>query len=114
MSLELGNVTYDVSVDGQNIGQSTINNLYLVPGNNTVPLRSTTNQTAVIDLITTKYKDGILPLDIIGNSSVYNGQHLPYFEAAIRQNPQRINLNLGPALGQIGLNLSTLTGGGGL
>lgn len=109
MSVEFGNVTFDVSVDGQSIGQSRINNLFLVPGNNTVPVRSTTDQATVLNLITTKYKNGILPLDITGNSTVVNGQHLSYFENAFSKSTQHLNLNLGPALQALGLDI----GGGG-
>ncbi|KAF2236598.1 hypothetical protein EV356DRAFT_442974 [Viridothelium virens] len=109
-AIEFGNVTFNVSVDGQNIGQSFLNNLMLMPGNHTYPLRSTTDQEAVIGLITSKYKDGILPLTLIGESVVYNGQHLPYFEGPLRNSTQHLNLNVGPALAQLGLNLGSLSG----
>ena len=113
MAVEFGNVTFDVSVDGQSIGTSTINNFMSIPGNHTYPIRSITNQTTVLNLISTKYKDGILPLDITGSSVVYNGQHLPYFEIPLKSSVQHLNLNLAPALAQIGLNISSLGGDGG-
>ena len=105
MSVEFGNVTFDVSVDGQNIGQSRIDNLFLVPGNNTVPVRSTTNQTAVLNLISTKYKDCVLPLAITGNSTVVNGNHLPYFEDTFQKSTQHLNLNLAPSLAKLQLDV---------
>ncbi|KAI9684924.1 MAG: hypothetical protein M1822_005573 [Bathelium mastoideum] len=113
-AIEFGNVTFDVSVDGQSIGQSRINDLMLTPGNHTYPLRSTANQTTVLNLISSKYKDGVLPLTIVGNSVVYNGQHLPYYETPFKSNVQHINLNLAPALAAIGLNISDIGSGSGL
>lgn len=90
----------NLSVDGTYIGYSLINNMLLKPGNNTLPMRSYTNQTTVLGLLgQTKYKSGILPISIVGNSSIYNGQHLPYFEAAIQSNTLLINMNIGQALG---------------
>lgn len=108
MTVEMGNLTMDLSVAGTPIGTSLIPNLTLKPGNNTVGMRSIANQSAVIDLVLNKYKNGILPIDIIGNSSVNNaGQHLPYFEAAIQANPMHISLDVGAALKAIGLNITS-------
>ena len=89
-------------VDGDLIGSSIINNLTLKPGNNTVDMRSTTNQSLVLQKLS-KYKDGILPVDVVGNSSVYRGQHLVYYEQALASNKLRVNLNVGGALSAIGL-----------
>ncbi|KAI9842711.1 MAG: hypothetical protein M1838_003009 [Thelocarpon superellum] len=98
LTIAMGNVTFNLSVQGDFIGTTTIENLTLVPGNNTVPMRSTTNQSLVIEKLT-QFPDGFLPIDVLGNSSVYNGQHLPYYEAALATNPQHISLNVGGALG---------------
>lgn len=89
-------------VGGDLIGNSTIADLTLKPGNNTVDMRSTTNQSLVLQKLPT-YKGGILPVDIVGNSSVYNGQHLTYYEQALASNKLRVDLNVGAALGAIGL-----------
>ena len=43
--------------------------LTLVPGNNTIPMRSQVNQTLVLTQILENFKDGMLPIDIVGNSS---------------------------------------------
>ncbi|KAL8757567.1 MAG: hypothetical protein Q9184_004173 [Pyrenodesmia sp. 2 TL-2023] len=106
MTITMGNVTFNNYVDGDFIGTSTLSDLVLRPGNNTLPMRSTVNQTLVIGKVTGTYKDGLLPVDIVGNSSVYDGQHLEYFEKALQSNRQHIVLNVGAAL-------AAVTGGGG-
>jgi len=107
LTIDLGNVTMDLSVDGTPIGQSLLPNLVIKPGDNNVPMRSVSNQSAVLKLLTTKYLDGILPVDISGNSSVNSkGEHLPYFEAAIKSNVMRVKLDVGSALKKIGLNVT--------
>lgn len=106
MTITLGNVTQEVYVGDQHIGQATIPNLILKPGDNLVPMSSVSNQATVISLITTKYPTGDLPVTIIGNSSTYGGQHLPYFEKALQANKMQTTLALGAALKAIGLDLS--------
>ncbi len=107
MTLDLGNITMNMSVDGQSIGTSLMPNVLLQPGANTLPLQSMTNQSAVLTLVTTKYKNGVLPVDIIGSSCVRNGQHLSYYEAALQSNPIKLNLNIAPALSAAGLNITS-------
>ncbi|KAL9584810.1 MAG: hypothetical protein Q9212_001893 [Teloschistes hypoglaucus] len=102
MTITMGNVTFNNYVDDEFIGTSLLSDLTLKPGDNMVPMRSTVNQTIVIQKVTGTYKDGILPVDIVGNSSVYNGQHLEYFEKALQSNKQHIKLNVGAALGALG------------
>ncbi|CAO1602540.1 hypothetical protein XANCAGTX0491_006150 [Xanthoria calcicola] len=106
MTITMGNVTFNNYVDGDFIGTSTLSDLVLRPGNNTLPMRSTVNQTLVIGKVTGTYKDGMLPVDIVGDSSVYAGEHLEYFEKALQSNRQRIVLDVGAAL-------AAVTGGGG-
>lgn len=99
-------MTLDVSVNGTQIGQSYLNNLTLQPGSNIIPLRSTINQTEVISLITgTKaaYPSGVIPLTIIGNSSVYNGVEIPYFTEALASNPLSTDMNVTQVLINSGL-----------
>ncbi|KAI9804024.1 MAG: hypothetical protein M1833_000305 [Piccolia ochrophora] len=98
MTLVMGNLTMDLLVEDEVIGTSTIENLILKPGNNTVPMRSKTETTKVLMLLP-KYPDGLLPIDIKTNSTIYNGQHLTYYEEALRSNPKRVMLNVTEALG---------------
>ncbi|KAL9129584.1 MAG: hypothetical protein Q9217_002004 [Psora testacea] len=119
LTLSMGNVTFTNllpatdSTPATPIGTSTLTNLVLVPGNNTVPIRSTINQTLVIGAIATTYKDGMLPVDIIGNTSVYDGQHLTYFEKTLQGLTQHITLDIGSALKDVGVDASALASLGG-
>lgn len=98
MTLTLGNVTLNLAVKGESIGTSTIRDLVLKPGDNTVDLRSEVSQPTLLRLISTDYKDYVIPLEITGNSTVYNGQNLPYFEKALQSNKIELDLDIGSAI----------------
>ncbi|KAJ9327833.1 hypothetical protein DTO027B5_3632 [Paecilomyces variotii] len=104
LTLEMGNLTMDLSVDGTPIGQSFIYNFTLRPGNNITPMTSKVNETVLISMLTEKYKDGILPLDIVGSESAVNGKNLTYFSEALAANTIHVNVNAGAALAEIGLS----------
>ncbi|KAI9679922.1 MAG: hypothetical protein M1817_004937 [Caeruleum heppii] len=98
MTIEMGNVTLNLYIEGEFIGTSLIQDLTLRPGDNVVDMRSTTDRLIVLEKLG-QFEDGILPVDVIGNSSIYNGQHLTYYEDALSANTQRIMLDVGGALG---------------
>ena len=112
MTLTFGTVVQDTYVDGQKIGNTTIDNMVLAPGDNYLPMRGSSDQGAVINLISTKYKNGILPITVVGNSVVYDGQHLPYYEEALKTANLTASLDVGTALKAIGLG-GVLPGGDG-
>lgn len=112
MTLELGNVSLNLAVDDTRIGTAFLNDLRLDPGDNYKGMRSTIDQPAVLSLITSTYQDGVLPVSITGNSSTYNGQSLPYYEAALRSNTLSLNLSTAPALAAIGINITSLIDAG--
>ena len=109
-----GNVTFNnyIANTPTLIGTTTLPNLTLLPGNNTLPMRSQINQTLVITQLLSTFKDGMLPIDIVGNSSVYNGKHLLYFENALKSVTQHITLDAGAALKAVGFDLSKGGGSG--
>lgn len=107
MTLDLGNVTLNLFVDGKEIGYALIPDLLLKPGENKFPLQSRVDQLTILGLIQSQYKNAVLPLQIIGNSSVRNGEHLTYFEDAIKSNTIDLDLNVGPALAAIGINTTS-------
>ncbi|RAR15611.1 pre-mrna processing factor 4 -like protein [Stemphylium lycopersici] len=111
MTLDLGNVTMNLAVDGTEIGYSLIPNLLLKPGDNQFPLQSRVDQLAILGLIQSKYSDGVLPLEIVGNSSIKDGEHLTYYEDAIKSNTINLNLDVGPALAGIGINITSFGSG---
>jgi hypothetical protein len=107
MTLDLGNITMNLFVDSKQIGYSLIPNLILRPGENKYPLQGHVEQLTILGLVTSNYTDAVLPIDIVGNSSVKDGQHLMYYEEAIKSNTIRLNLDVGPALAGIGINLTS-------
>jgi hypothetical protein len=92
ITVELGNVTLILSTPSQGvIGNATINDMTLAPGNNTLPMTSFVNQTLVIQSLDS---NGYITMQIVGNSSVYNGEHLPYYEQALANNKLSLQLNV--------------------
>lgn len=109
MTIALGNVTMNLSVNGTAIGYSLIPDMLLKPGDNNCSMQSTVDQIGVIQLIHDTYHDGVLPLEIVGNSSVVEGgKHLEYFEEAIKSNVINVKLDVGPALKAIGINVTSI------
>lgn len=106
MTLDLGNVTMNLDVDGQRMGYALIPNVLLKPGDNKMPMQSRVEQLAILQLVTSKYKDAVLPIDISGNASVRNDVHLTYYEEAIKSNVIRLDLDIAPALAGIGVNVT--------
>ncbi|CAG8898753.1 unnamed protein product [Penicillium egyptiacum] len=109
MTIPMGNVTLALELDGKPVGTTYLNNLVLKPGDNTVPMMGKVDQGAIITLLTSKsnpYKDGILPFDIIGNATSYNGKELPYFTKALAANKLSVKLNVLAALKAAGVNLT--------
>ncbi|KAJ6100077.1 hypothetical protein N7467_001612 [Penicillium canescens] len=83
----LGKVTLNLQSSDMVIGQATIENVVLKPGNNSVSLRGQLDMDTVIDnlpaiLSTPKsaLMDGELELTASGNSTIYDGNHIAYYE----------------------------------
>lgn len=79
-----------------------------------MPLTSRMNQTYVIGLLTgdnAPYSDGVLPLEIKGNRSEFNGEVIPYYTRALAATTLRTSLNLTEPLEKSGL-ADLLLGGG--
>ena len=107
MTLALGDVAFDMSVDGQFIGNATMPNLTLTPGNNSYPIHVTSNQTRV-GLIVQKpeYHCGVFPVDIDGKGSVYDGKVLTYYTDALKANKLQTMLNITDALNEVGFGFA--------
>ncbi|KAL1988072.1 hypothetical protein VTN96DRAFT_1103 [Rasamsonia emersonii] len=95
LTVAMGNITLDLSANGTHIGQSFLNDLTLVPGDNTVPMTSNVNLTQATRFL----KGNVLTIDIRGNKSEYNGQEIPYFSQALASNQLTTQLNIA----QVGL-----------
>jgi hypothetical protein len=59
------------------VGNSTINNMILRPGDNNLPMTATLNQLLVTDSM--DKATGLVELQIEGLSSIRNGLHLTYY-----------------------------------
>jgi hypothetical protein len=70
-----------------NIGYGTLYNVVLYPGNNTLPFTGNLNlQTLIQNIVpiieseSSALLDGNLELSASGNSTIYDGYHIPYYE----------------------------------
>ncbi|CAG7953402.1 unnamed protein product [Penicillium nalgiovense] len=87
----LGNVTLDLRSTNILIGQATIENVLLKPGNNSVALRGHLDVNIVLDHLpailaaqSAAIMEGQLELSASGNSTVYNGDHIMYYEKVLQ------------------------------
>jgi hypothetical protein len=112
MTLTIGDVVQDIFLpDGTLIGNSTISGVVLRPGNDNVfPLSSTTDINKVLPFILNG-TTGDLPITARTTSVTYQGQRLPYFEAAMAATPINVTLHLKDALKTIGMDLDALSAG---
>lgn len=69
------------------VGQGMLDNVVLNPGNNTIPIRGhldvesvLENLGSVLDSQTAAMGRGNVAVAASGNSSIYKGLHIPYFE----------------------------------
>ena len=60
------------------VGNATILEMTLRPGNNTLPMTAIVDQVAVITEMN-RSPGGIVDFLVTGTSSVYNGVHIPYY-----------------------------------
>lgn len=88
----MGNVTLSLATATAGIvGNATILDLTIAPGNNTLPMTAIVDQTKVISSMD---KDGFVNLLITGTSSIYNGQHITYYEKALASNVLSLRMNI--------------------
>lgn len=104
LTLALGDVFVDMYVNGTLIANATLPSLELTPGNNTYAMEATTNQTQVALLLQQpEYHCGVLPVEIAGNRSVFDGQVLPYYTGALQSATMRTDFDIRPTLEEAGL-----------
>lgn len=77
MTIALGNVTLTLSTSGGVVGNSSILDMTLVPGDNNFAMTSIIDKTAVLDAV--DKETGLVTLFIEGKDCVYNGQHITYY-----------------------------------
>ena len=85
-----GNVTLSLATASAGVvGNSTILNMTIAPGNNTLPMTTIIDQTKVISSMDS---EGFVEMLITGTSSVYNGQHITYYVSTLSFHKQHITL----------------------
>lgn len=58
------------------IGNSTIDNFVLKPGQNLLPMHAIVDTSLALGSVD---KQGMVTMIIVGQTAVYNGVHLPYY-----------------------------------
>lgn len=92
LTVAMGNVTLSLQTVKEGVvGNATINNLTIAPGNNTLPMTATVDQTKVISSMDS---NGFVDMVITGTSAVYNGQHITYYEKALSSNVLTLQMNI--------------------
>jgi len=92
ITVAMGNVTLSLATAKTGIlGNSTILDMTVAPGNNTLPMTAFINQTQIISAMDS---EGYVDLIITGTSSVYNGQHITYYEKALASNVLHLSMNV--------------------
>jgi hypothetical protein len=103
-TVQMGNLALSLFVPGNSttgptaIGNASLKNVTLVPGNNTVPLRSITNDLAVFGLLESNISLlHRMPVDIVVDNSTMGGVVIPYFTRALHASPLHVVLNISAA-----------------
>jgi hypothetical protein len=93
VTVALGNVTMIMSTkEAGEVGRTVINDMTIVPGDNSLPLTGTVNQTGILQSL--NVTTGFVTLQITGESAIYNGQHLTYYEEPLKNNVLHLDMNV--------------------
>lgn len=92
ITVALGNVTMTVSTAKEGVvGNTTINDMTLYPGNNTLPMTGILDQILIAESLNAS---GWVTLAIQGQSAIYNGEHLTYYEVPLKNNVLSLDMNV--------------------
>lgn len=104
LNLALGDVTYKVYSAGVLLGESHVNDLRLVPGNQALPYEGTLNVDDIIDkeneyatfakIMNATTDDGRVPFEITGSAAYVNGEHIEYLDEVL----SKITLRVAPCM----------------
>ncbi|KAH7317912.1 hypothetical protein BKA65DRAFT_109925 [Rhexocercosporidium sp. MPI-PUGE-AT-0058] len=94
LTIEMGNVSLTLSVPIKNVdtivGNATILDFKLVPGDNKLPMFGIIDNSKVLPALV----GGKVNMTIIGQNSTRNGEHLTYYEKALRSNVLVLEMNV--------------------
>lgn len=99
MTIGLGNVTLSLSVNGTDIGTATLPDLVLQPGKNTWPMYAEVYK-VVAAAIAMQRQETILPVDIQGNTSTFEGHQIPYYNTMLANTRLQVQLDISKAMGE--------------
>ncbi|KAG9242033.1 hypothetical protein BJ878DRAFT_426769 [Calycina marina] len=94
ITVAMGNVTLSLAIAGTNVGNATINDMTLVPGDNNLPMTAIVDQAALTTAALATGANGYVNLTITGTSAVYNGQQLTYYQEALQDNALALRMNV--------------------
>ena len=102
-----GNVTFNQYITDKLAGNLTINNMYLVPGENKFPVQATIDQAITLQAAGEHptCEKGQLTVKQLGTKVVNHGQEIPWLEAALGSANASVIVDLNQLLG-IALNQS--------
>ena len=114
MTIDLGRVLLQMSVNGTDIGYATIESLVLKPGDNLVTMRAEAYQLVIVGVVLER-GNAILPVDIRGVNSTYGDQLIPYYTTMLQSTALQVDLNVTAAVeGSNFIGKRALTGLGSL
>lgn len=94
LTLEIGTIVLDIYSGDLVIGNATLNDVMLVPGENTFPLKGVLDLTTVLGNLSevlksqaAALKNGSLSLKTITRSVVWNGTEVPYYTKTMHELP---------------------------
>ncbi|KAL2846487.1 hypothetical protein BJX68DRAFT_268577 [Aspergillus pseudodeflectus] len=96
-TLAMGNVTFDLSSNGTTLGTAVLHDLVIRPGNNTVPMLANIDQLTLLGLLPDSPPYNV-EMQADGKSSVYYGEELEYFSAALQSNSITFTFDVSKAL----------------
>jgi hypothetical protein len=92
LNIGLGNVTLNVMAGELVIGQVAVLDVYLKPGNTTMPFRGEVflptildNLVAILQSQSQSLGQGVLELAASGNSTIVDGEHITYLEGVLNE-----------------------------
>ncbi|KAJ9388412.1 hypothetical protein DTO063F5_2743 [Paecilomyces variotii] len=111
MTLEIGNTTLNLLSGDLVIGNATINDLVIRPGNNSAPVRGfldlhkiIQNLSSILQTQRSAIQNGYIELTSIGTGVTYEGVTVPYYEKVLK------NLTLKAQVPIAGLIINTIHG----
>ncbi|KID77154.1 uncharacterized protein G6M90_00g100290 [Metarhizium brunneum] len=104
-TIDIGNATFNNYADNQLLGNLTIQNLVLKPGQNVVPVSAILDQTIIISAATKKpyCETGKITIDLQGTHVQQGGNEIPWLMDALGSANQTVELSLAETFQAAGL-----------